>query len=90
MSKPEGATKTPVTRETPVMVVMKGEQHTFTVGSGGQHSVESWANTLSDLTGYNREFVVREIIKGLRRRNFAEIPTAAGNLCPIRFEISRA
>jgi hypothetical protein len=82
--------KTKVTRETLVNVTMKGEVHTFTVGGGGSHSIESWANSLSDLTGYKRDFIVEKLVEGLTKRYSYVLPTSAGDLCPIRFLVTKA
>lgn len=79
-----------ITPETLVNMTLKGEQHTFALAAAQEGSVEAWANTISDLSGYKPEFIVGEIIKGLTRNYGVELPTAAGDLCPIRFLVTRA
>jgi hypothetical protein len=84
------ATKPKVTPDTLVNVTMKGEKHTFTIGWGEDGSITSWANTLSDLTGWKAEYLVEQIVAGLNKGYGYEFATAAGDLCPIRFLVTKA
>jgi hypothetical protein len=82
--------KQKVTRDTIVVVSMKGETGVYTIVAPGEHTLASWANTLSDLTGYKPEWIIERVVSVLNRRYGCEVPTAAGELCPIRFLVTRA
>jgi hypothetical protein len=84
------ATKAKVTPETHVNVTMKGEVHTYALATGGSASIESWANTLSDLTGWKADFLVGELVTRLQKKYGTELQTSAGDLCPIRFLVTKA
>jgi hypothetical protein len=62
----------------------------YAIGGGGAAELESWANTLSDLTGYKPEYIIKTVVEKLNRGYGCEIVTAAGDLCPIRFLVTRA
>lgn len=77
-----------VTEETPVTVVMKGEQHVYSLAGAGSAALASWSNTLSDLTGYRPDYIRNRLLATLPTQYGVELITAAGDLCPITFMVT--
>lgn len=80
----------PVTAETLVTVRLHGEKNPYPIGDSGAHAIDSWANTLSDLTGYKPEFLVEKMVHGLSGRLNMKMQTACAGLCPIYFIVQKA
>jgi hypothetical protein len=77
-----------ITADTRVVVTMKGEQGSYGLAGSGGAALSSWANTLSDLTGYTTEALILEITDGLGTAYGVTLSTSAGDLCPIKFLIT--
>lgn len=80
-------TKPSVTPDTVVAVTIKGHKHTFQFGEPA--AIRSWANSLEDLTGYRAEVLIEKLVERLTGSYGLEIETAAGDLCPIRFLVTK-
>lgn len=77
-----------VTPDTPVTVNLLGTRHAFKLAGTGPAPITSWAQSLSDLTGYQADHLIRVITTGLARNYGTVLATAAGDLCPIRFLVT--